>query len=241
VEVLDEPVRSPLAALFTFERNNGRQADNKLSSDGEHILHFLGTSKIDRDSANAAFGRQSVAVASQWRPLNTLQITGTSDLGTQFTLAVMANSADNQHARLFSSYNGNKPVNTSELVFDCDPSGKALSGLRLICKGIPVMSKPVKFADNKYHHFCVTYDDGHVQFYLDGEDVGEAWLPNGAPVTMARDLLVGEDAELGSDEQFRGNMDDIVVLGRVLSAPEIKDLATKGGEAFFHEVKGKNH
>ena len=50
---------------------------------------------------------------------------------------------------------------------------------------------------------------------------------------MTRDLLVGEDAELGSDEQFNGNMDDILVLGRVLTAEEIKQLAAKGAESFF--------
>jgi hypothetical protein len=231
-KVLDEPGDSPLAALFTFEGDNGKWIFNKLSPDGNPKLRILGTSKIDRKQENAAFGDQSVTVASQWRPLNTLQITGTTNLGTQFTLAVMARSEDNKPARLFSSYNGNKPVNTTELVFDYDPSGKVLEGLRLICKGIPVMSKPVNVADKKYHHMCVTYDDGHVRFYVDGNDAGEAWLPNGAPVMMARDLLTGEDWELGSDEQFNGNMDDILVLGRALSAEDIKQLATKGDEAF---------
>jgi hypothetical protein len=237
VQVLDEAAGPALAALYTFEGASGKRAPNKLSPDGKPELRFLGTSKVDREPKNAGFGSQSVTVASPWRPLNTLQVPGTTNLGLHFTLAVMAKSANNQHARLFSSYNGNKPVNTSELVFDCDPSGKVLPGLRLICKGIPVASKPVAFADNKYHHLGVTYDDGHVRFYLDGEDTGEAWLPGGAPVTMARDLLVGEDAELGSDEQFDGNMDDILVLGRVLSAAEIKSLHSKGGEALFQAQK----
>ncbi len=58
-----------------------------------------------------------------------------------------------------------------------------------------MQSKPVSFADGKYHHLCVTYDNGHVNFYLDGAAVGESWLPGGAPVQLARDLLVGEDAE----------------------------------------------
>jgi hypothetical protein len=240
VEVVNEPAKPSLAALFTFEDEWGKAITNRLSPTGAHTLRFLGTSKIDRQPKNAAFGSNSVTVASQWRPLNTLQITGTSNqLGVTFTLAVMARSANNQPARLFSSYNGNKPVNTSELVFDCDPRGKAPVGLRLIAKGIPVMSKPVSFADGKYHHLCATYDDGHVRFYLDGAEVGEEWLPNGAPVQMARDLLVGEDWELGSDEQFNGNMDDILVLGRVLNAEEIKQLAAKGGEAFFAAEKGK--
>ena len=240
VEVLDEPAGPAVGALFTFENEGGKRAGNKLSSDGKQELRFLGTSKMDREAKNAAFGSQSVTVSSPWRPLNTMQITGTADLGRKFTLGVMAKSADNKPARLFSSYNGNKPVNTSELIFDCDPSGKALAGLRLHCKGIPVMSKPVNFADGKYHHLCVTYDDGQVRFYLDGAEVGESWLPGGAPVKMTRDLLVGEDAELGSDEQFNGNMDDILVLGRVLTAEEIKQLAAKGAESFFQgAVTGK--
>lgn len=233
VEIIDEQSGAPVAALFTFEGDGGRRAGNKLADDGRHELRFLGTSKIDREEKNAAFGNQSVTVHSQWRPNNTLQITGTTNLGTRFTLAVMAKSEDNKPARLFSSYNGNKPVGTAELVFDCDPSGKVLSGLRLFGKGIPVQSKPVSFADGKYHHLCVTYDNGHVNFYLDGAAVGESWLPGGAPVQLARDLLVGEDAELGTDEQFTGNMDDILVLGRVLSAEEIQRLAAKGATDFF--------
>lgn len=233
VEVLEEPAGPPLAALFTFEGDGGKRAANKLAADGRHELRFLGTSKIDREDKNAAFGSQSVTVHSPWRPNNTLQITGTKELGPRFSLALMAKNEANKPARLFSSYNGNKPVGTSELVFDCDPNAKVLPGLRLIVKGIPVASKPVAFADGKYHHLCVTYDDGHVQYYLDGENVGENWLPGGAPVTMVRDLLVGEDAELGSDEQFTGNMDDILVLGRVLLAEEIKLIASKGAAEFF--------
>ena len=233
IKVLEEPAGPEIGALFTFEGDNGRRAANKLPSGGPHELRFLGTSKIDRDAKNAAFGNDSVTVSSPWRPLNTLQITRSSNLGARFTLALMARSADNQHARLFSSYNGNKPVGTSELVFDCDPSGKVIPGLRLVCKGIAVFSKPLSFADGKYHHLAVTYDDGHILFYLDGEDAGEAWVPGGPPVAMARDLLVGEDAEMGSDEQFNGNVDDILVLGRVLAQPDLKTIATKGAAALF--------
>ena len=71
-----------------------------------------------------------------------------------------------------------------------------------------------------------------IQLFV-GECAGEAWLANGAPVKLARNLLVGEDAELGRDAQFNGNVDDTLVLARVLPAEDIKQLATKGGSAFF--------
>lgn len=240
VKVLDDPGPEPLAALFTFEGDAGRRAANKLASDSPHQLRFLGTSKMDREPENAAFGSQSTTIPSPWRPRNTLQITATTNLGTRFTLAIMARSTDNQLGRLFSSYIGNRPVGTSELVFDCDPSGKLIPGLRLICRGITVTSKSLTFDDKKYHHLAVTYDDGHVRFYLDGADAGEAWLPGGAPVTMLRDLLVGDDAELGeTDRQFNGNVDDILVLGRVLSPDDLKALASKGAASFFEVAKAR--
>ena len=234
VKVLDEPAPEPLAALFTFEGDGGRRASNKLPSAEPHVLRFRGTSKMDSKAEDAAFGSQSVTIPSPWRPLNSLQITGTTNLGTHFTLALMARSTDNHLARIFSSYNGNRPVVSSELIFDADPSGKTIPGLRLFCRGIPVTSKPIVFDDKKYHHLAVTWDDGHVRFYLDGADAGEAWLPGGPPVVMPRDLLVGDDAELSqSDPQFNGNVDDVLVLGRALSEDDLRVIATKGAAAFF--------
>lgn len=240
IEVLDEPAPPPFAALFTFEQGGGKWIPNALAPDGQPGMRVLGTSRLDRKPENAAFGSQSMTVSSQWRPNNTLQILGSSNaLGTRFTLALMARSTGDKPARLFSAYSGNRPVNTSELVFDYDPRGRVLGGLRFICKGIAVESQPLKLNDGKYHHLAVTYDDGHVRFYADGQPAGEEWLPGGAPVRLARDLLVGEDAELGSDEQLIGNVDDVLVLGRALTAEEVALLASRGGEAFFQTAERK--
>jgi len=233
VTVLEEPAPPPLEILCTFEGDRARRVTDKATRDGAQPIRVLGRGSVDADPAQAAFGQQSFQVASPWRPLQRLELSGSARLGRAFTLALMARSADHRPARLFSAYSGNRPVNSTELVFDCDPRGKALSGLRLICKGIPCESEPVAFADGKYHHVAVTYADGQVTFYLDGGAVGRAWLPGGAPVVLSRDLLVGEDAELGSDEQFNGHVDDVLVLGRALSAEEIRTLATQGGEALL--------
>ena len=89
------------------------------------------------------------------------------------------------------------------------------------------------FTDNKYHHLAVVYDDGCVTFYLDGKSVGQQWIPGGEPVKLARNLLIGEDASRGSDEQLMGNVDDVLVLGRALSEQDIAALSEKGAAAFF--------
>lgn len=229
---IDEPAKAPLAALYTFEGNREPWSD-MLGEDGLQPLRNLGTSTIDRKSPDPAFGKHSLVVGSDWRPWNRVEILGTSDLGRQFTLAAMVKSKNNRQARLFSAYNGNSPVATSELIFDFDPKGRVLNGLRLVCKGIAVESKPVTFADGKYHHLAVTYDDGCVTFYLDGKLVSQDWIPGGEPVKLARNLLIGEDAHRGSDEQLMGNVDDVLVYGRALKEQEIAELSQKGAGVVF--------
>jgi len=188
---------------------------------------------VDTKPENAAFGERSMAIGSPFRPLNRLEIEGTSQLGTHFTLAAMVKSDDNKPARLFSNYDSSGPVNCSELVFDFDPQGKVIWGLRLMCKGIIIESDLVTFSDKEYHHMAVTYDDGLVHFYLDGKQVGRNRLPGGEPVALARNLLLGEDETLGTHEQLTGHVDDVLVLGRALSADEVKTLSDKGANALF--------
>ncbi len=229
---IDEPPVPPLQALYTFEGNTEAWAD-MLGDDGVQELRNLGTCMLDHKKPQPAFGKRSLVVGSEWRPWNRVEILGTADLGRRFTLAAMVRSTNNRHARLFSAYNGNFPVKTCELIFDFDPSGRTMNGLRLVCKGIEVQSNPVTFDDGKYHHLAVVYDDGCVTFYLDGKPAGRQWIPGGEPVRLARNLLIGEDAHRGSDEQLMGNVDDVLVYGQALTEPDIATLSQKGAAVFF--------
>jgi hypothetical protein len=232
-EVIAEPAGPVLAALYTFEKDKGKSATDVLVTDSRQKVRFRGVAKVDTEPKNAAFGKRSMAIGSPFRPLNRLEIEWTSRLGTHFTLAAMVKSNDNKLARLFSNYDSSGPVNYSELVFDFDPQGKFIAGLRLICKGIVIESDPVTFADNEYHHLAVTYDDGLVHFYLDGNQVGRKRLPGGEPILLTRNLLVGEDEKLGTHEQLTGHVDDLLILGHTLQSNEVKNLSEKGAEAFF--------
>ncbi len=231
-QVIDEPAPTPLQALYTFDGAANAWSD-MLGDDGLQEMRNLGTCVIDYKEPQPAFGKHSLVVGSDWRPWNRVELVGTKQLGRQFTLAAMVKSKNNKRARLFSGYNGNFPVKTSELIFEFDPSGRVLNGLRLVCKGIEVDSETLTFEDKKYHHLAMVYDDGRVAFYLDGKAAGQAWIPGGDPVTLDRNLLVGEDASRGSDEQLRGNVDDVLVYGKALTDAEIATLAEKGAAAFF--------
>jgi hypothetical protein len=145
----------------------------------------------------------------------------------------MARPKEKRHTRLLSSYDDLGAVRTTELVFDCDPRGKCLNGLRLVCKGIETESTPIQFDDDKYHHLAVTYNDGAIAFYLDGNPAGSALIPGGDPVDMERNLRLGEDSQYANDQQFRGCLDDALILGQALKPQQIKTIATRGAEAFF--------
>jgi hypothetical protein len=245
-KVIDEQLLPELQALFTFEGDTEAWSD-MLGEDGLQVLRNLGTSRlddqrglcsVDRPNPQPAFGKRSLVVGSRWRPWNRVEIEGSKNLGRHFTLAAMVKSTNNAHARLFSAYNGNFQPNTSELIFDFDPRGRVLKGMRLFCKGIPVESEALTFDDGKYHHLAVVFDDGAVTFYLDGKPVGKRWLPGGEPVKLARNLLIGEDAEMGTDEQLQGNVDDVLVLGRALSADKVTTLSEKGAESCIQQLIG---
>ena len=242
--IKDELEKPALAVLYTLEENEMRgiklQAPiDALLKDGRQQATVFGKTnlgiELDTASENAAFGRNSVVFKARFSPRCTIEIADTSELGKYFTLAVMAKSADNKQARLFSSYDDFGPCRGSELVFDCDPTGTAVAGLRLIAQGLSVQSKKLNFADGEYHHLAVVYENGEVTFYLDGESVGFDRIGGDAPVTMTRNLHVGEDTQHAHEQQFRGNMDDILVLGRALSAAEIKAISRQGAETFFKE------
>ena len=244
----DEPEKPTLAALYTFEKNE--MYGNRLSAPLDVLLKDGGQKatvngktnlgiELDDKPENAAFGTHSMLFRAAFTPRCTVEIADTRVLGKHFTLAVMAKSSDNKHVRLFSSYDDFGPCRGSELVFDCDPTGKAVAGLRLIVQGMSVESNPLKFADGKYHHLAVVYDNGKVFFYFDGGPVGEQWIGGDAPVIMERNLQVGEDTQHAHVQQFRGNLDDVLVLGRALSAAEIAALRQQGAGVFFKQDLGQ--
>jgi len=229
LQVREEAPAPPLAVLLTAEEG----WKDMLAADGEQRIIQHGDVRTTQEPDEVAFDKAALRIGSPYSPLQTLEVDGTRNLGTQFTLAVMARTSEKRHARILSSYDDLGAVKTTELVFDCDPRGACVNGLRLICKGIETASKPIRFDDGKYHHLAVTYDEGEIAFYLDGNPVGTGLIPGGEPVTMERDLRLGEDSQHANEQQFRGQMDDVLILGRALGPAQIKAIATRGAEAFF--------
>jgi hypothetical protein len=84
----------------------------------------------------------------------------------------------------------------------------------------------------KWYHLAGTYDGDTLRTYTNGRLVTEKIIQGGAPVKEAFSLKIGKHAKLsGAQEYFKGNVDEVRVWTRALSAREIQT-------AMYHPLTG---
>ena len=171
-----------------------------------------------------------------------LSIEGTKNLGKRVALAAKVRGVPAGHRRLFSTYNGGS-TDPRELYFDFNAAGpiskKDGYSIRFNYDGVLV---GVKFEDvgdwskakdaEAVHHLAATWDDGRVAIWFDGRKVGEGGKAGAGDLVFEQgDLRFGEDypPTALSNEPFLGEVDDVLVLRRVLADEEVVALAGSSG------------
>ena len=89
-------------------------------------------------------------------------------------------------------------------------------------------TKNIRIVDGKWHHLAVTYQGGAKKFYLDGKLVRSERTRFLKHHTMGVGLGVGGGG-YGQPRFFKGAIDEVMILNRVLSADEIQALRKTGG------------
>ncbi len=228
--------------FYDFEGDSGSTATDKLSEDGAQDGTLLGNVEIQSD--DVPFGDR----ASRFSPptpvgppeqFSTIEIPDSTELGDEWTLAAFVDYENTGFTRLFSSYQGTGAVEPNRVILDFDPSGAAINGIRLLVgsDGATSTVVPPELSEAGFKHVAVTFELGEIAVYL-----------NGVPVAMDRDqfeatsafapvnLRFGEDPHDGggaANEQFLGNVDDLIVVGQALSPAEIAAIADSGVEGNF--------
>ena len=157
---------------------------------------------------------------------------GGTSFGESLTLAAwvrpQASSLNGTHPRIFNSTEGvgggpdrwlftwSPPLHGEKMQFGVDPS----SGTG------PYGSTPLPVG--QWSHVAMTFDQGEVQFYLNGEADGTATL---ATTTLAH---VSAPIQIGSangNSFFQGDIDEVGIWSRALDATEIQALQLDGESA----------
>ncbi len=239
--------------------HNAVLIDDNLAQAGKTEEAAFGKSEVIFLPPNSAHAQKLITETSYQGkgaiPWTYLEIDGTFRLGKQFTLAAFVKPKGKGKMRLFSSwepyairvneapYLRKGEAGTKELLFDIDSGGTNFGCMRLVVHGQEIQAKG-KFNDGKYHHLAATYDNGLVKLFLDGKEVGSGNVPGGA-VSLLTNLHVGGDpgpmtnrsAGKASVDQLVGPVDDLSVLGRVLSTIQMAQLSKEGAAAFFDLAK----
>lgn len=73
-----------------------------------------------------------------------------------------------------------------------------------------------------WQHVAITYGDGWVRAYLNGELIGKQ-KAQGPLLSECSDLFIGSDPD-GDIEYFTGDMDDVRIYSRQLTSNDVEDL-----------------
>ena len=229
------------AVYYDFE--NGVAAD-KFTADGAQDGILYEDVKVISDAAAAQVGSGSAFFGPKFSATDPNAVnlidTGVSgtELGDAFTLSVCFNAHElGQTAegltRLFSNYAGSSSA-AGRIILDLDQRETSAYGFGirfLLPDGTAVKATEI-IPLNEDHTVTAVYDNGLATVYLDGMPVATATGTG----TLSYDdvaILLGEDIAGGKNEQFVGEMDDVVILSRALSASEVATLASEGAAALF--------
>jgi len=212
--------------LYTFDADSPEIDGVPIVSDAGDRIRLENGPEIVNDQTQAAVGSGSVSLGHGGTTRERVEFVGTWNLGSTFTLAAFARFEDLRWTRLFTNYRGGGPAKPDELALSFDPSGAVAPGLVLSVKAKQIRSEGLDLKPNQHYHIGVTYNDGDVRLYLDGEQVGKGAVAPG-PVELNWDLAIGEDLAGGPNEQLRGNVDDVLILGRTMSDAEVKALSAR--------------
>lgn len=140
-----------------------------------------GNAALVKDSSSNHISNSMVKLTPDVKTeVGRIEILNTNNLGTSFTMAARVKNLGGGHARIFSNHRGVGEFVTGEVVLDVDPHGVAFPGIRFVVNGQAVFSGKVNIHDEEWHHLAVTYDEGEVILYLDGDVVGSGFIKSGS-------------------------------------------------------------
>lgn len=241
--------------LYNFEGDSGTTVTDKLTNDGaqngtiyNNVSVFPTTPGLAPGfGSNVAFFDNPPTMVT--KDYSTIEVPETT-FGDNFSITlsgwVYQDPEELRRFRIFSSFAGTgAAVPADRILFDAG-NNETRSDVRAVIGGISYYGYQEPTLSAGYHHYAMTVDNtlaGHdkVKVYINGQELSTN--PSGTLGTYSNsvNLKIGEDVNQfpqanSANEQIVGNVDDMLVLGRALSASDIASIYNAGVGATISSI-----
>jgi hypothetical protein len=238
--------------LYNFEGDSGTTVTDKLTNDGAQngtIYNNVSAFPVTGGTApgfGSSVGFFDNPPAMVTKDYSTIEVPdSTFDAGFSLTLSGWVYQdiidTDLRRFRIFSSFAGTGgTVPADRILFDAG-NNSTRSDIRAVVGGISFLAPaPSPTLPPGYHHYAMTVDNtltgnDKVKLYIDGQLMtpGSVTGTLGTSYSNNFNLRIAEDINQfplanSANEQIVGNVDDMLVLGRALSASQISAIYNAG-------------
>ena len=95
----------------------------------------------------------------------------------------------------------------------------------------PSVVAPYNIENGAWHHVVVTYDGTSINFYLDGQHIGNPAAAGPLTTTSDVGLMAGAEPWDGANDPFRGNLQEVAVYPATLSAAQVLSHFNSSGNS----------
>ncbi|MGI9456256.1 MAG: LamG-like jellyroll fold domain-containing protein [Aeoliella sp.] len=242
------PAANELAVYYDFEGDSDTTVTDKFTLDGSQdgITHEL--AMVDTEAADAKLGSSSFSFQDPRvndpppdpdpHVFSQINVGPVGKLGPEFTLSAVVNMLDGGQtggglARIFSSFGGGGSP-AGRLILDVNPNvAEGGIGTRLILPDGTSLQDDTAPALNENQTVTAVYNYGEVKLYLNGTEIATTTAEAVGIDLGAFDLRIGEDIGGVVNENFVGNMDDVMILRRALTLTQVQALHASGANALL--------
>lgn len=237
------PMASERAVYYSFEGDSGTTVTDSFTVDGSQdgIAHEI--AMVDTEAANARLGSASFATQDPrvGNPdvLHSVVETGPLGvMGPQFTISAVINPlgaghSGNAFSRVLSTYGGGGST-AGRFILDFNlNAAEETDAIRLFLPDGTRLNSTTVPQIGVNQTLTAVYDYGEVKLYLDGVEIASASVEATSMDFGDFALRLGEDIGGGVNENFLGNMDDVLIIQQALSEQQVADLHTSGGAALL--------
>jgi hypothetical protein len=144
--------------------------------------------------------------------------TGISSLSGAFSVSLWINEISLASGSMFGNWNS---TSADDIYIRTNSSGQLILGIDGISNQTFGSSGDISV--NTWHHIVMTFNNGTVEAYLDGDSLGTSTTGN-TSFSSGRNFVIGADSTKSNASHFNGTIDEVRIYNTALTAGNVATL-----------------